>query len=204
MTTELIVAFNLTDPLARLAFAPTCALADATGVRLRWRPLRTSSLSAPVKPDGDGDRGSWHRYHRARNRDRDLLRYAAVQGIDLGDLYRQVDGTVSAYALLWLAEHGGDVRTWLDQVLDDFFSGAVDVESKSAVAATLPAGMQADFEAWAASDGPSALDAAEQNLRDAGLHAVPGYLVDEEPFIGRAHLPMLSWIIGGRAGPPPI
>ena len=38
----------------------------------------------------------------------------------------------------------------------------------------------------------------------AGVFETPAYLVDGEVFLGRAHLPMVRWILSNRAGPPPI
>jgi hypothetical protein len=41
-------------------------------------------------------------------------------------------------------------------------------------------------------------------LRDRGVSGVPCYLVEDEVFLGRQHLPMIRWILGGRRGPGPI
>jgi 2-hydroxychromene-2-carboxylate isomerase len=41
-------------------------------------------------------------------------------------------------------------------------------------------------------------------LQERGLFQVPAYLVEEEVFYGRQHLPMIRWILAGRSGPIPI
>ena len=41
-------------------------------------------------------------------------------------------------------------------------------------------------------------------LRSAGLFQVPAYVVEDEVFYGRQHLPMIGWILDGRSGPVPI
>jgi hypothetical protein len=41
-------------------------------------------------------------------------------------------------------------------------------------------------------------------LRTAGLVEAPAYVLGEEIFIGRAHLPMIEWLITGKAGPAPV
>ena len=37
----------------------------------------------------------------------------------------------------------------------------------------------------------------------AGVYGVPTYLVEDEMWFGREHLPRVAWILGGRQGPPP-
>ena len=46
--------------------------------------------------------------------------------------------------------------------------------------------------------------ALQERLVAAGLFNAPAYLVGEEVFFGRAHLPMIRWLLTDRAGPPPI
>jgi 2-hydroxychromene-2-carboxylate isomerase len=62
----------------------------------------------------------------------------------------------------------------------------------------------ADFRAFGAADGPSRLAALREELDGLGLYTVPAYLVGGEPFLGRQHLPMVEWLLGGRTGPAPI
>ena len=62
----------------------------------------------------------------------------------------------------------------------------------------------AAFEGWRAQEGPRAAERVAEELRERGLFGVPGYLVDGEYFLGRQHLPMIRWILGGRQGAGPI
>jgi 2-hydroxychromene-2-carboxylate isomerase len=60
------------------------------------------------------------------------------------------------------------------------------------------------FRDFAAGDGPRQLAALQAELEALGLHTVPAYLIGGEPFLGRQHLPMVEWLLTGRAGLPPI
>lgn len=41
-------------------------------------------------------------------------------------------------------------------------------------------------------------------LREMGVFDVPAYLVEDDLFLGRQHLPMIRWLLTGRRGPAPI
>ena len=43
----------------------------------------------------------------------------------------------------------------------------------------------------------------DQAAFDAGLFGVPAYLVDDEMWFGREHLPRVAWLLGGRVGRAP-
>jgi 2-hydroxychromene-2-carboxylate isomerase len=39
---------------------------------------------------------------------------------------------------------------------------------------------------------------------NSGWFQAPGFVVEDEVFYGRQHLPMIRWILEGRSGPVPI
>ncbi len=47
-------------------------------------------------------------------------------------------------------------------------------------------------------------NALQESLSLAGVLDTPAYLVDGDIFLGRAHLPMVRWILTGRTGASPI
>ena len=49
-----------------------------------------------------------------------------------------------------------------------------------------------------------AQDANADDLTARGVNSAPTFVVGDELFRGRQHLPMIRWILGGRAGPGPI
>ena len=66
-------------------------------------------------------------------------------------------------------------------------------------------GADADaFLAWSEAEGPGVLARLEETIRGRGVFGVPAFLIDDEVFLGRQHLPMIRWILHGRQGPGPI
>ena len=60
------------------------------------------------------------------------------------------------------------------------------------------------FLEWSGREGPLVASRLAAELQERGLFQVPAYLVEEEVFYGRQHLPMIRWILAGRSGPIPI
>ena len=46
-------------------------------------------------------------------------------------------------------------------------------------------------------------DATNEAAFDAGVFGVPSYLVGDEMWFGREHLPRVAWLLGGCVGEPP-
>ena len=46
-------------------------------------------------------------------------------------------------------------------------------------------------------------DDAQEKIFAAGIFGVPTYVVEEEIYFGREHLPRVRWILEGRKGPAP-
>jgi len=59
------------------------------------------------------------------------------------------------------------------------------------------------FAEFAAGPGRVAHDRINEAAFAAGIYGVPSYLVADEFWFGREHLPRVAWILGGRAGPAP-
>jgi 2-hydroxychromene-2-carboxylate isomerase len=203
------VAIDFKQPQSYLAKGPTAKLAAALGVAIDWQPIEARPFREPPSEIAGDDRGARHRRFRARYFERDLRRYAESQGLVLGDLDRATDSSVAGMGLLWAKRHaaktrdGKVVQAYVDRVFDDYWNGALALAEPDAIRGVLdrvgvaaagfdPATLRAEYaallERWAA----------------AGMVNAPAYLVGDEVFIGRAHLPMIEWIVTGRAGPPPI
>ena len=59
------------------------------------------------------------------------------------------------------------------------------------------------FRAFADGPGRALHDATNEAAFDAGVFGVPTYLVGDEMWFGREHLPRVEWLLGGAAGPAP-
>ncbi len=205
--TRLTIAVDVKHPYVYLGFEGISVLLDETGVEAEWRPLIAAPLKAPVAPGPGADRGERHRYLRARYSAMDVRRYAERRGLVIRGLHRAPDSSAFAAVLLWLGGHRREyVREWLGEVLREYWAERLDVEDPAAllgVAQGLGIGT-AGASAWVEGDGRRAAARADAELRAAGVFAVPGFVLDGEPYLGRQHLPMLRWIITGREGPGPI
>jgi 2-hydroxychromene-2-carboxylate isomerase len=201
------VCIDFKNPKSYLALAPTFALEDALRLRFDWLPVSVSPLTRPAPRRPNEDRGTQHRRMRAEYYERDVRRYARVQGIELGDLYRNPDTTVACVGLLFARPaDDGAVRRYLQLAFERYWSGRLDLEDTRAVASVLEAAGVGErgWEAFAAGAGRDEYERVGRTLREGGVFDVPAYIVGGDVYFGRQHLPMIEWQLTGRRGEPPL
>ncbi len=194
-------------PLAYLALHPTAALGRELGIEINWLPLVAPPLNAPSTPGEDDDRGIRHRRYRARAIAREIETYGAAQGLVLKDYYRSPEPGALNLGWLWLREHQPEkLFPFLAEAFRAYWALELDPADGAAVAKLVEAaGADGEaFRAWRSGDGPAAAESLAGELVERGVHGVPSYLVEDEFFLGRQHLPMIRWILEGRKGPGPI
>jgi 2-hydroxychromene-2-carboxylate isomerase len=204
----LTVGIDFAQPQSYLAHGPTRALAAARGISIDWQPMAARSLQEPASETLGESRGARHRRMRARYVETDLRRYAEAQGLTLGDLGRRADSSLAGMALLWVKRHaeraGGaaTVDAFVGRVFDGYWGDTLAIEDPAALQAVM-----GDLGLPAPSFDPTAVrDEHQQTIerwRAVGAVEAPAYRVGDEVFIGRAHLPMIEWLLGGRVGPAP-
>lgn len=196
-TAALTVAVDIKSPECYLALAPTRALARDLDLDVDWLPI----VTAPRRPAPEGDdRSSRHKRHRVAYRQRDLARYATAAGLTLRDPERNPDSSLAGTAMLAAKAHSTRaLHAFLDIAFERYWKTELDIEDRDAVAATLREVGVGDLP-----EASDAFAALQDSIAAAGLFDAPAYLVDEEVFFGRAHLPMIRWILEGRVGPGPI
>ena len=193
----LTVTLDVKRPECYLALAPTRALAAELDIAVDWLP---TVASPHRRPPAGGGRGERHLRHRAAYNAREIERYAAVQGLVIEDIYRDPDSTGFGMAMLAAKAHSdAALQGFLDRAFAAYWRAALDIEDRAALRHLLGEVGVATFAEDA--DGFAAL---QERLVAAGLFNAPAYLVGEEVFFGRAHLPMIRWLLTDRAGPPPI
>ncbi len=211
-TAALTVCLDITQPESYLAVPGVRELAADLDMDVRWLPYSVPPWPARSEPGPEADRGTWHRWHRARYRERDLRRYARLLSIDLGDLHRQIKGELAGLALLWVQDQPAAVGgALLDGLLEGHWSGALNIEEPASVTAMLVQAQArvAGWDEYRSGRGPVELAALRSALSAAGVFDVPSLVVahavpEPEVFLGRAHLPMVRWLIPDRLGAPPI
>jgi 2-hydroxychromene-2-carboxylate isomerase len=203
----LIVCIDFKNPKAYLAKDPTFALEYELQIEFDWQPRLVAPLTRPSPAREDDDRGTRHRRVRAQYYERDLRRYAGHAGLRLGDLYRNPDSSVAGIGLLWSKPQGRAVaRRYIDAVFGRYWAEQLDIADPIAIGTVLRE-VGADVAGWenyVATAGRAAFDTVQQQLNEAGVFDVPGYLLDGDVFFGRQHLPMLRWLLSGRVGEPPL
>ena len=210
-TAPLSVCVDVKHPQAYLALAPVRALADELGIDVDWLPFPTQPLKPPpalTSPQAPADdRGTRHRRLRAEYWRSEIARYAEAQGIVIDDPFRQGESTAASLAHLWLRSRAPEaVPGFLERMFADYWRGSLDAGDVEAVADRLVGldGERDAFLAFARGDGAAALAELRARLVSAGVFSVPSLVVEGEVFVGRAHLPMVRWVLGGRRGAPPI
>lgn len=197
-TKPLAVVLDIKDPHSYLAKDPTYALADEMDVDIDWlpfvsRPLRRHSARGE-------DRGSRHRAFRAAYIERSIARYAGVRGITIRNIYRAPDSSLACLGMLAAKAHSeAALRKYLDLAFRQYWEDDLDIEDPDSVSRLLSDAGVVEFDFDSAR-----LKALQDSLSLAGVLETPAYLLAGEVFLGRAHLPMIRWLLGGRAGPPPI
>ena len=204
---RLSVVLDVRHPLAYLALHPTLELAKEIGIEIDWLPLAVQPLHPPSRPGPQDDRGVRHRRARAEAIAREIETYARSQGLEMRDYYRTGDAAALNLAWLYVRDrHPDRFEAFLVEAFRAYWAAELDPASGAEVASLLDSiGAQgAAYRAWSAGEGGAAAASVAEALRARGLSAVPCYLVEDEVFLGRQHLPMIRWILEGRGGPGPI
>lgn len=196
-------AFDFASTASLLALKPTLALADDLGVAIEWRPFPTEAPRGVPLPKAGETVAERHARVRAEYQATDFARYAKAQGLDVRRDAVGVDSRLASLACLE-ARGVGVARAFVEHVFREFWAGRLDIGEREALNAALAdvggKPMSEDSE-----DALQAKHAEERaSLSERGVHSVPAYLVADQLFLGRQHLPMIRWLLGGSEGPGPL
>ena len=205
---ELIAYIDFKSPQARLALAPTLDVADQTGAAVDWRPFHLKPR--PVRPEADpASRGARHRRARSEYRRWELGFYAERQGMEWVHPEAEFDSFAANAGLAWMirqdagsSERGAYVRC----VFTEVWAGRMDPADRDAVeAAIVSAGADGGgFQRFLDQQADADLASMADQVRELGAGEVPAYVIGGELYIGRAHLPVIRWWLGGQVGDPPV
>ncbi|MBW2391534.1 MAG: DsbA family protein [Deltaproteobacteria bacterium] len=203
---KLTVVLDIRHPFAYLALRPAIELGQDAGVEINWLPLRSQTLRPPLASSPDDDRGIRHRLRRAQMIAREIAVYAEARGLQIDEPYR--DGPSTAFELAWLWVRDAAAKSlepFLEQAFRCYWALDLDVGSIEDVANVVEqCGLESvAFREWARDEAEAASSISEQ-LAQAGVFQTPAYLVGDEVFFGRQHLPMIRWILEDKDGPVPI
>ena len=210
----LAVYLDLKSPYAYLAVEPTRAMAAKLGVPIDWRPftLDIPSYLGSAKLDKGGKKvekaaRSPEQWSGVKYAYMDARRYANLTGKTVRGTIKIWDSSLAGIALLWAKRSGSEA---LDRLLDVayllFWRRDLDIENVEALESVLAqAGISVDgFRSFLEGEGRAAHDALNEAAFDAGVYGVPTYLVGDEAWFGREHLPRVEWLLSGRGGDAPV
>lgn len=208
----LIVYVDIKSPYAFVAIRPTLALEAELGMRFDWRPLTLdipSYLGSAEKKKGKvvASKGrSQKTWNAIRYSYRDARRYAERQGLILKGTEKIWDSTLPNIGILWVMQTARDrLGDYFEAVYPPFWRRELDIEDVQVVEACLrAAGIDPDgFAAFAKGAGRAQHDNLQPQFHLNGIYGVPTYVLGEEIFFGREHIPYLRWALTGRAGAAP-
>jgi 2-hydroxychromene-2-carboxylate isomerase len=136
----------------------------------------------------------------------DINRYAKVRGLTIRNIYRAPDSSRFDAGLLWLNRHCPQlVRAYLQTAFEGYWKETLDIQAPGAVL-ELIRGLGPETADYAVDAARCADELAELRaaLVAGGVFNVPSFVVDGQVFVGRAHVPMVRWLLTGRQGPAPV
>ena len=194
----LVVFIDFASAQCRLALKPTRQLAEELGIAPDWRPFARQRRRSGAEPSTKGAR---HAQIRAAYRRREEAFYAEQQGISLVYPDSQGNGLAATAGLAWLRREQGPlgnvVDAYVQRVFEEIWSGAMTLDDQAAVRQAIAAagGNTTGFDAWFDDQAEADLADYRAQALEQGAVEVPGYVVQGEPFVGRANLPVIRWLL---------
>jgi 2-hydroxychromene-2-carboxylate isomerase len=192
---KITVYTDYKSPYAYLANGPIFHLAEEMSVALVWRPyvLDIPKYLGSALVDAAGnvleeDRNP-HQWRRVRYSYMDCRRQARKQGLTIRGTRKIWDSNLAAAGMLWAQRSGEAVfRRYHEAVFERFWRRELDIESVPAIAAILNEAGASGFAAWA-DQGRTEVAKIVAEAEAQGVFGVPTFIVNDELFWGREHLP---------------
>lgn len=184
----LTVYLDFKSPGAYLSIAPTLALIERTGIGIVWKPFQTVERDVP-KLGKEETVGESHRRVRAASQRALAVKYASHQGIDLR--FPNHPGETSM-ALGVLAEIHGDPLPFIRGAFNAYWEVHANLNDLAVVHALLQES-GVDYRG-SLSTAHDALERAQAQAEEAGIVGAPAYVIEDQIFVGREHLPWIEEI----------
>lgn len=191
---QLAVLFDFKSPNSYLALS-ALLVAKQQGIKLTWHPFDHKPLKQPARFVADEDRSTRHRRVRGEYIAADIQRYAPHP---LQDIYLETDCSVANMGLLWLRDTAPSrVDGYVQKTFVSIWYDETDITDVSAVTELLRAsvgGIAFDENAWleyVQNQGQKDLVSAYERAVAQGVSYAPTMFLGDEPFQGRAQLPLV-------------
>ncbi|MEM7099689.1 MAG: DsbA family protein [Pseudomonadota bacterium] len=186
---EITVYVDFKSPAAYLAIQPTLSLARRTQTQLVWQPLQTKQTSIPKQLPNE-DRGATHRRVRAIARRDTHLLYARHQKLAMNfpDTYAETD-----LALAAMESITSDRTTFVEAAFRSYWIEGADLNDPATVKDVLNSCGQTSVPE--PSDVQHIVQHIQARAVEDGVIDAPGYVVGDQVFVGREHLPWIEEIL---------
>ncbi len=190
------------SPYAYLAVAAADSLARDYCAEILWRPyiLDIPAYLGAAKVDDNGNvlsqERNAHQWRRVKYSYMDVRRYANREGLTIRGPRKIFNSTTAGVGMLY-AQIQNVFRPYHDLIFERFFKRELDIEDIAAVGTVL-AEAGADIESWsvyAMEEGPAAVRRIQSNAEADGVFGVPTFVIDNDIFWGREHLPVIQEIL---------
>jgi 2-hydroxychromene-2-carboxylate isomerase len=204
---ELTVYTDYKSPYAYLSKDLEYALERDGSVRVRWLPyvLDIPSFLGSARLDADGavleENRNAHQWRRVRYSYMDCRRQARKRGLVIRGPQKIWDSALAGAGMLY-AQRAGDAvfRRYHGAVFERFWKRDLDIEDVAVIAAVLSeSGADGGGFAACAAAGREEVAAISRAAEAKGVFGVPSYVLDDEIFWGREHLPDIRDMLAGQA-----
>ncbi len=184
------VYVDFKSPAAYLALVPTLDLAARYNQDVRWLPFKTHQQGVTAAPSADGaeDKGTRHRRVRALARQNTHLLYAGLRGLKMNFPAQPGETDLALAALSALGSHPR-VAEYVQLAFEKYWVDSADLNNPSVVGALLAAiDVTYDDNFKHQTTMHEAANLAEAD----GVVGTPAYVIQDQLFIGREHLPWIE------------
>ena len=206
----MIIYLNFGELDSWLTLKPLRGLLTEISFDVEVRPMLGSvgnvvGQSAP----GDPDPLRVYKERRAEARRqasfRELERQCEMLDLSIEQAERRVNPLMMSLGLLWVSRQAGNWLDFCHSAFEQTYRENADVETiNGAVRLILAAGVSAaGFSDFVANEQTKLADSANELIAQ-GILSAPAFVLEEQIFLGREHLPFIGWILGGRSGEPPV
>jgi 2-hydroxychromene-2-carboxylate isomerase len=173
-------------PASYLAIAPTLSLATAHNIGVVWHPFKSIQQTIPTAKDEE-TKGETHRRVRAIQRRNVHLMYAQARDIPMA--FTDSPGNTDL-ALAVLATLTSPIK-FINAAFNAYWTDNADLNDRAVVSALL-VGAGYDSEVPDEETLGSIIEDIQQLAMEAGVVTTPGYIIKDQFFLGREHLPWIE------------
>ena len=171
-----------------LAINPILKLAADCSTAVIWQPYRSKERALPTQVVSESVTQTHHRV-RAESESRLHQKYATLRGLDIDPSRGHVD---TDDALLWLATVEGDSSSFVSRLFAAHWIDHTDINDPTFL------------EELMANRGLTRigntvdLDSIERQAEEKGVFDAPTFFIEEQMFMGRAHIPLMRQLLTAR------